>query len=64
MTEHGACWQGAVPSTNAIAGEMNVTLVALFPGGTGPPADAGEVLVLVVGGGVVKVEVAVLAGVV
>jgi hypothetical protein len=41
---HGACEQGAVPSTNASCVETNVTDVAANPLGTGPPAGVGGVL--------------------
>ena len=34
---HGACWHGAVPSTNASRVETKVTEAALNPAGTGPP---------------------------
>ena len=38
---HGACEQGAVPSTKASCVDTNVTDVAVNPLGTGPPGGAG-----------------------
>jgi hypothetical protein len=34
---HGACWHGAVPSTNASRLETKVMEAPLNPAGTGPP---------------------------
>jgi hypothetical protein len=46
---HGAFAHGAVPRTNASSGETKVTEVAANPLGTGPPADAVTVGVVVGG---------------
>jgi hypothetical protein len=58
---HGACEQGAVPSTYASCEETNVTDVAANPPGTGPPAacpEAGALVAGVVADGVVPADVA------
>src|ERR1019366_1443022 len=38
ITVHGRCAHGALPRTNAVCDETNVTLVAFVRAGTGPPA--------------------------